>query len=542
MKILQIVDVDYWAIGKLSKSIVKYNPHFQFKTIYVHPKHVDEHLVEVSKWVNWADIIDYQYWNTARQLMEALPELKDKPSLLTHHNEKDLLSADWSSVSQLVVETKRSKEILEAEYPGKVNLIPLAIDLEQFSYNPKLPNTKTVGYAGRIVPWKGLKEIAAACFELGYTLKLMGKFDKPAYWAEIPPDHQANIDMEFMDCSDEDRINFYRSIDIYVGNSVPGRETGTLPLMEAMASGVPVLTTPSGIAADICDDHENAIITGFGDYESLKNNLGMLMENSDLREKIRSNAWNTIKNFSDEKRAWEYQKIYYGVFSDLPLVSVIVPVYNGLDNVKQILGNLENSLELYNNFEVVICDDGSEDALYMQIDDWRDFYSFPIKYVPTSAFDFNEFVPGHRDKKPYRLAEARNRGVIEAQGQFLFFCDSRMCPQPDALSIFVKAINEYENKKVWLFGDKGANKTSFVENFSMVRRRPFILAGMMNERIDRYGGMSQEIRTRFKAQGFEPKYVPEAKAVQLSGSHMTPKRRADIVASKIKLWKMEMNG
>ena len=531
MKILQIVDVPYWAIGKLSQSIVDNNPALKFKVIYVHPKHVAEHLDEVRAWVDWADIVDFQYWNTARQLLDLIPELRAKPNLLSHHNEKDLLSADWSDINLHIAETKHSEEVLSENFgKEKVKLIPLAIDLDEFTYNPTLPNTKTVGYAGRVVPWKGLKEVARACYELGYTLKFMGKFDKPDYWASIPIEHQAIIDMEFMDCEDVDRKDFYHSLDIYVGNSNAGRETGTLPFMEALASGVPVITTPAGLAADIIEDHENGILTEFEDYEALKNNLQMLMGNEELKNKIRTNGWNTIKNFSVQQRAWEFEKVYHQVYSQLPLVSVIIPAFNANENLVKSLENLEASREFYSHIEVVIANDGGEDLSEEVIKEWRNTFTFPIKYIDTG-------------NNGYGLAQARNMAVIEAQGRFLMFADSRMQPDVKAVTMFMqKIIDEYKDKKVWLFGDKGANKTAFVENFSFINRDLFIRAGMFNERVNRYGGMSQELRARFKWQGFEPVYVPEAKAIQLSGSHMTLKRRADIVASKIMLWKLHLNG
>ena len=59
----------------------------------------------------------------------------------------------------------------------------------------------------------------------------------------------------------------YKEINIYVGNSGSGRETGPLGLIEAMASGVPCITTPSGIANDICEDQENSLVIDFDDYD-----------------------------------------------------------------------------------------------------------------------------------------------------------------------------------------------------------------------------------------------------------------------------------
>lgn len=533
MKILQIVDVPYWAIGHLSESIIKYNRHLEFQVLYVHPKHVEEHLAEVSQWIEWADVIDYQYWNTCKQLLELLPELKNKKSILTHHNEKDLLSGDWSDIHKIVAETKYSQKILEEKYSGKVRYIPLAIDLSEFTYKPELrkdDHKPIIGYVGRVVPWKGLKEIAEICYELGYELRMMGKFDKPDYWDSIDVQAQANINLDFLDCKDDERKQFYKEIDIYVGFSGPGRETGTLPLMEAMASGVPVITTPSGIAADICEDQENALVTPFGDREALKNNLRMLASNLELQEKVRRNAWNTIKNYTEAQRAWEYEKLYHEVYDPInPLVSVIIPTTPEKGNqTREILQALSNSD--YKHIEAVVIMDQTNELVIIEnpLNVNKSPFDFPVKFLTTDK------IGG------YNLAMARNMGVIEAQGKYLLFCDNRMKPDPAAISLFVNRAEgqDDKNKKVWWYGNKGTGKRTFVENFSFIRRDHFIRAGMFNERIDRYGGMSQEVRQRFLSQGFEAILIEDAIAEQISGSHMTLKRRADIVDMKLKLWKM----
>ena len=43
---------------------------------------------------------------------------------------------------------------------------------------------------------------------------------------------------------------------------------------------------------------------------------------------------------------------------DKPRFSIIVPVYNRIDEVKDLLGSLEN--QTLKNFEVVIVEDGSD--------------------------------------------------------------------------------------------------------------------------------------------------------------------------------------
>ena len=122
----------------------------------------------------------------------------------------------------------------------------------------------------------------------------------------------------------------------------------------------------------------------------------------------------------------------------------------------------------------------------------------------------------------------------------LFRSDSRLCPDSEAIKNFADNLeNSYNAKtKDWFFGEKGAGKKSFVENFSAVLRKDFIIFGMMPERINQYGGMSQELRSRWTLQGGAVIYVPEAQAYQLIGSKTTLDRRNSIINMKFKLFKM----
>jgi glycosyltransferase involved in cell wall biosynthesis len=137
----------------------------------------------------------------------------------------------------------------------------------------------------------------------------------------------------------------------------------------------------------------------------------------------------------------------------------------------------------------------------------------------------------------YGLAKARNMGLIEATGEIVVFCDDRLMMHPRAVDEFVKALARLGSKKAWVWGSKGAFKT-FVENFSATWRRTVIDGGMFCERIDRYGGMTQEVSGRFGAQGVRFEFCAGAIAEPAFGTHSKSRHRDDITASKVRLYKM----
>jgi len=199
-------------------------------------------------------------------------------------------------------------------------------------------------------------------------------------------------------------------------------------------------------------------------------------------------------------------------------VSVITPTF---DRHEILADNLLATIkQKYPNFEIVVADSGNIPADFV-VKKIRENTKIPIKYI---RFE---------NKGEYTLAKARNLAVMEAEGEFLLFCDERIAMLPGAIEAF---INGY-TKKVWLWGMKDEIEKGFVENFSFIKRGDLIKKGMFCERIDEYGGMGEELRRRFEPDiMFE--FIHQAKAKSIAKAGAKYRKREHIINAKFKVFKL----
>lgn len=533
MKIVSISDKENSAIDRLAVMSNKRNDHLKISHFPLHPKRPDANQVHLLREaIKGADVIDCQYWKSAVTMLKLIPEAKDKKLILTHHNEHNINDTEkdrweWRDYAWDRIVTKNG---WQADQLRKQGFDPLIIrhspEFKNFTFTQDLTEEKIVLYVGQVKKNKGVRELKQACDELGYRLMIVGSVSEAGYWEEL---NKENLIM--MSNVPDDQIGeVFSQARVYCANSDDGTESGTMPILEAMVAGIPVVTRKIGLVRDVGKHQKNMWIRSgkYTDIEDLKEALQMVMENEDIANEMRENAWRSVRQYHPAIQAREYNKLYHRVvYGDEPIVSVIIPTFNRADILVHQLASLTE--QDYKNFEVVICDDGSTDNTMAVVDEARKLYDFPIRYVNTG------------DTERYGLAKARNLGVIESVGDILVFCDDRLKMHPTALSSFVSKIktvsNQQGHRKVWIWGSKGGYK-SFVENFSATWRQSFINGGMFNERIEQYGGLTQETDRRFNAQGFKFDWCPESLAEPMIGTHSKSRNRENIIKSKIQLYKM----
>lgn len=104
------------------------------------------------------------------------------------------------------------------------------------------------------------------------------------------------------------------------------------------------------------------------------------------------------------------------------MVSVIVPSYNRAESLKRCLDSLV--LQVYKNFEVLVCDDGSTDDTEQVVKSFQD--TLLIRYFWSENFG--------------GPARPRNIGIANALGCYLAFLDSDDWWEPKKLQKSVEAL------------------------------------------------------------------------------------------------------
>lgn len=119
----------------------------------------------------------------------------------------------------------------------------------------------------------------------------------------------------------------------------------------------------------------------------------------------------------------------YREMTELPLISVIVPVYNIMDYLPRCVQSLQR--QTYPNLEILLVDDGSTDGTGQLCD------QLAAQDARVRALH----------KENGGTSSARNMGIEKARGEFLGFVDSDDYVEPDMYMLLYRAAAEAEG---WL--------------------------------------------------------------------------------------------
>lgn len=294
----------------------------------------------VKALLDWdADVVhahSYSYFPTYTSALVRV--LKERPLVLTTHQpptetafkSKLLMKVYNRSLGRLSL--RRADKIiavtrLEADFlvkvagadPNKITVIPEGVDLDLFK--PKIDKSeqeKVILFVGRIAQEKGLM----------YLIKAIPRVTKvfPSISVLMVGEDQGiqeNLIKAAENLGVEKIVHFlgpkfgyelartYRKARIFVLPSL--YETFGLAILEAMASGLPIVTTRTGGIPELVEDGSNGMLVGPRNHEALAEAIIKLLSDPDLSLGMSKRNPVKAKRYSWESVAESIEGIYKGL-------------------------------------------------------------------------------------------------------------------------------------------------------------------------------------------------------------------------------------
>lgn len=278
-------------------------PDFPFKYPLLNRLFTDAHqLFGLEKVIKGTDIVhvaETYYGYTHQTVMAKRRGLIKKIvstvwEVIPHNNEgirgrKKYKKQARENIDHFIAVTHLAKKTLikEGVSESKISVIPVGVDLHRFRpvIGAKRGRTINILCVARLVPEKGVEDLMKAFLKISETNKhvhLTFIGDGP-----LRQDLSGFKNVHIKKVPYGQIHHEYQKADIFC---LPSRETKTwaeqygLSLVEAMATGLPIVTTLTGAILEVCG--EVAIYSRPGVPSSLQTNLEKLIYNVELRQKM----------------------------------------------------------------------------------------------------------------------------------------------------------------------------------------------------------------------------------------------------------------
>lgn len=257
----------------------------------------------------------------------------NKPYVVTGHG-GDVTSLNKGIVKRLkirclnraghvtVVSDYLRKRILELTDVPQIDVISMGVNVSSFGKQYFCANyfgqgeKKVVLFVGRLAEKKGVTYLISAMAKVDAMLVIVGEGTLKKELQEQA--RKLNVNAVFWGSKTHDELKkIYASADVFVAPSVTAKDGDQeglgLVMLEAMASGLPVIASDSGGISQVVEDGVNGLLCPEKDVERLADSIAAVLQNDELGGWLSGNGMKMVKRYDYATLAEKYALIMSGM-------------------------------------------------------------------------------------------------------------------------------------------------------------------------------------------------------------------------------------
>ena len=211
------------------------------------------------------------------------------------------------------------EKVQEIRKTDKIAVMPMGCDTSNFSSKHRVENLfgqgndKVVLFVGRLAEKKGVKYLIRAMSNIDAKLVIVGK--GPLEEELKSEAKKCGGKVLFMGAKTHEELRaIYASADVFVAPSVTAgdgdREGFGLVMLEAMASGIPVVAFESGGISEVIKHEKNGLLCKEKDVQGLEQNILRILNEPVLYNKLVSEGQKTVQEYDYREVASRYTDVY----------------------------------------------------------------------------------------------------------------------------------------------------------------------------------------------------------------------------------------
>ena len=219
----------------------------------------------------------------------------------------------WKKARKVIANSEGLKILAQKTSPGqKIEIIYNGIDIKEFkpAKNKKFGKTLKIICVARLIKRKGIDYLLEALGKLknkDFLLTIIGEGNEKENLKQLAEELKIKNKVNFLESVSHSKIaNHYQQNDLFVLPSLNEGMSNTI--LEAMACGLPIITTNTGGAKELIKN--NGFIVKPKSVNQLKNAILKYLNNEKLLKKHGQISRQIAQKMSWQKVAEDYLKIY----------------------------------------------------------------------------------------------------------------------------------------------------------------------------------------------------------------------------------------